>query len=324
MGSKNGLPPLKKGEWPIFYLSGRFGVTGKQEADWIKRTGCNKRCWSFAFIKPGAFYYRPEMGSAYQASCDLKCHIAMDSSAFSFQQFTRKGRVENIEKYRAKTIDQYIEFVHAESKKWDFYFNFDYRIHAPTVYKMQKFLEKHGLRPAPVFHGDDGLDWLRKYIDEGHKVIGIGAAPHIRRTWEMKRFYLDQVFELTEKAGVLCHGLAFTSMSLAFSYPWYSVDSSTWSRFAAFGQVVFVNPINQTLDHLHISERHSEKVSSYNRMPKDVQKEIRKQIESPGFDFKTLRNDLNERAVYNGWVYSHLPELGIKKGVGKTKWMRLL
>lgn len=325
--SKPGVyPPLHRGKVPIFYLSGRFdqGGTADKEKAWIQRTGCKTRCWSYVFVNPGAFYYREGVGEAYQLSKKLKCHIVMDSGAFSFQHFLRKGNIGEADAYREKTIAGYVDFVNKDSAKWDFYFNFDYRINAPLVYSVQKKLEKAGIHPTPVFHGDDGMDWLKRYIDEGYKIIGIGGGI-LRGRWKDKRYYLDQVFNITEKAGVWCHGLALTSLSIAFCYPFYSVDSTTWVRFAAYGSIIIIDPVNHQLQHIHVSTRHCKNGrGSYNNMPRPIQKAIRSQVEAHGFDLDLLRKDLEERAVYNGWVFNHLQELGIQSGgKGKVTWENL-
>jgi len=332
---------LKREEFPIFYLSGRFGTDDKIEAEWVRRTGCKYRCYSYVYVAPGAFYHRPRMESAYRASVEHKCRIAMDSGAFSFHKFVSGGvgatsgrmmakanamrKLENVEAFRQKTIEDYVEFIKQERKNWDFYFTFDYVKHAPTVYKITNELMKQGVMPTPVFHGDEGLDWLKRYIDDGHKLIGIGSADKARRTWKEKRYYFDQVFNMTEKHGVICHGLAITSLSLTFSYPWYSVDSSTWARISGFGHIIMVDPFTRTAGQVHVSTRESKgNLKSFNRMPKHVQKEIRRQVESHGFDFDKVRRSLDERSTYNGWMFANLAKLDLRKGEDKIEWERLL
>jgi hypothetical protein len=332
---------LKMEKFPIFYLSGRHGTDAKIETEWIKRTGCKFRCFSYVYVAPGAFYWRPRMESAYHASVENKCRIAMDSGAFSFHKFVSGGlgatsgrmmaksnsmrKLGNVEAFREKTIEEYVQYVKENRQDWDFYFTFDYVKHAPTVYKITKSLERQGIRPTPVFHGDEGLDWLKRYIDEGHKLVGIGSADKARRTWKDKRYYFDQVFNLTEKHGVMCHGLAITSLSLTFSYPWYSVDSSTWARISGFGHIIVLDPATRTAGQVHVSTRESTgNLKSYNRMPKHIQKEIQRQVEEHGFDFHKVRSNLDERSTYNGWMFCNMAKLDLRKGEDKIQWERLL
>jgi len=333
---------------PYFYLSGRFtgkqDTCGEREALWIKRTKCKTRCWSYAYICPGAFFYRTGLWDAYKASMDAGVHIMMDSGAHSMHQFSRKGNVGDIERYRDETMKKYVDFVNKDKRLWDFYINFDYMIHAPTVFSIQKKLEGWGIRPTPVFHGDDGMDWLRKYIDMGHKLIAVSGGT-LRGNWMDKRRYLDRVFAITEEHGILVHGLAFTSLSLALCYPFYSVDSSTWARSSAFGMILFVDPANQTMHNVHVSDRgvgqdsfnrkksvmgrlmsgrtSSGERATFNKMPESIRKVIRQQVTDNGFDFDKVRETADERETYNGWVYSHLEQLGAKPRQGKVLWETL-
>lgn len=322
-----GTQLLPRRKLPYIYLSGRFDTTKElveKEQRWLQRSGCKMRCWSYPFVALDGFYKRKFVNDVYHLSIEKKLHIMMDSGGFSLHEFLRKGKVADVERFAEETVKKYATFCLADRQHWDFYCNFDTRIHAGTVYAMQKRLTKLGLHPTPVFHGDDGLDWLRRYIDDGHKIIAVGSGRHLRHSWEAKRYYLDQVFNVTEKAGVLCHGLAFTSASLALCYPWYSIDSSTWAKAAAYGKIIIVDPEQSRMDLLHVSARHSDTPASYNRMSKRVQATVREQTERVGFEFGKLQTDLWERQTYNAWIYSHWAELGLQPGgKGKVNWGRL-
>ena len=39
------------------------------------------------------------------------------------------------------------------------------------------------------------------------------------------------------------------------SYPWASVDSSSWSQFATYGSIVTFDPKTTRLDPIHVSDR---------------------------------------------------------------------
>ena len=93
---------------------------------------------------------------------------------------------------------------------------------------VQHELEGQGLYPTPTIHGDDGLEWMRQYIDEGHVLLGIGRGSRWGSRIKMLP-YLDRVFNLAEKRGVLLHGFAVTDVELMLRFPWYSVDSISWA-----------------------------------------------------------------------------------------------
>ena len=94
-----------------------------------------------------------------------------------------------------------------------------------------------GLRPIPVYRKGDNPRWLEKYLDDGE--------PHIALASRDKGLspipWLDDTFaRLKDDRGqlrVMVHGLALTSPFLMLRYPFTSVDSSTWSKQAAHGQI---------------------------------------------------------------------------------------
>jgi hypothetical protein len=324
---------------PLMYLSGYFGSRSITEQQWLKLTGCKFRCYSYAYTCPGAFYYNKRMEKSLEDTIAAGVGIMMDSSAFSFHKFVAKnmGQISgkksktgankynysDIERLRDHTIENYVEFVKQHGKEWDFYINFDYIKHCPTIYKMQKLLEKKGIRPTPVYHGDHSEDWLRRYCEEGYKIIGIGSIP--RDTFHKKRYYYDTCFNIAEKFGVKLHGLGQTSLSIMFQYPWYSVDSATWVKTAAYGKIIFIDPYRNVIGQLHISDSHSDFKGSYNGLPKSVQKALRDQIESYGFDFDKMRGDLGLRSAYNAALFSnHIQHLKQAVADSRIKWKSLI
>lgn len=334
---RNGVT-LTRGKTPIIYLSGRFSA-GKEERPWIRRTGCRYRCFSYAYVYPEAFYYREPMELSYKISLEEGCHVFMDSSAHSFHKFMEKSaggasaklaknstrKHENVEKFRENVISQYVSFCKSSGNLWDFYVNFDYVRHCPTIYAMQERLEGLGLKPVPVYHGDESLDWFRRYIDAGHRLIGIGSILS-QMDWQGRMAIYDRIFNIAEKHGVLLHGFAVTSISLMLAFPWFSVDSSTWVRASAYGSLIMVDPIRRVIGQVHVTPTHTQGGrTSYKRMQPEVQKQFRRMIEGHGFDFEKIRHSLEERSVYNGWVFSNLDKLGpVGTSKERTQWERLL
>lgn len=321
---------------PVIYLSGSFGSLPLTEKQWLKRTKCKTRCFSFAYTCKDAFYYNKRMADALEESLKCGCGIMMDSGAFSFHQFLKKqfGEISakkrkskyqhtDIDRLRDETVELYVEYCKRDQKKWDFYVTFDFRKHCPTIYAMTKELEKRGIRPIPVYHGDQSLEWIERYCKEGYKLIGIGNSG--RTQFEDFRYYYDQVFNITEKYGVKTHGLAVTSLSLMFQYPWYSVDSATWVKVAAYGKIIYIDPYRNVIGQLHVSEKTSSMKGSYNGLPGTVQKTIRNQVEGYGFDFDKVRQSLPERCVYNAYLFSN-KVADLKAAISETRirWRQLI
>jgi len=324
---------------PIVYLSGFTsklkGMPPEEEArQLIKRAKVKYRCYSHAFCcKEGAHYSKHiQLGLAETVKCGVR--IMMDSGAFSFHQMLRAiakaGKKsltqEEMKKLRERTIDSYVEFCKKGNKNWDFYINYDYRPHAPTVYGVQKDLERRGLKPVPVFHGDDGLDWFKKYVDEGHKLICIGGAGYRTRRpgWDAQRRYFDIVFDQAEKYGVEIHGLAQTALSIMFCYPFASVDSATWAIVGTYGCILHVDRNSGKVGPLHVSTTKSNIPNSYDKMPKEIKKEIQNRVEAEGFDFQKVRTTAFERSIYNAKMFTtHIMELKKFMEKGKTRWESL-
>lgn len=335
----------KKEPKPLIYLSGgHTSSTEKEEKAWIKRTGCKFRCYSFAYTCPGAFYYNKRMHQSMDISRSVGVGIMMDSGAASFHKFMQSrggGQVsaskkdnklamdpKTIEDLKEKTIDQYVEYCLKFQKQWDFFVTFDFIKDCPTIRKVTKRLWKAGLTEAcPVYHGDQTIDWFRRYCEDGVKIIGIGCDYSIksRSTWRGKRYYYDEIFNVAEKYGTKLHGLAVTSLSLMFEYPWYSVDSSTWVKTAAYGKIIYVDPQMSILPQIHVSRQHSSHNPSYNNLPKNLQQKIRDRVGSYGYDFDKLRDDQYERSGFNAMIFSqHLHELKDQIAAKKVNWESLV
>lgn len=299
---------------PIIYLSGITPGTEEQALDFIKRSKVSHRCFSFAYSCPGAFYYSKQIHHELDLSLKKNVHVMLDSGAFSFHQFVdsrsgvlstaKKRKVAvDIEKLKDDTIGLYVDYCKKFKKDWDFYVNFDYKREGKVCWDVQKYLEKQGLRPVPVFHGYYSIDWLKRYCEDGHKRIGISGVARRQGGWNAQRAYLDRVFDLTEKYGIKLHGFAVTALTLMFGYPWHSVDSATWVKAANMGAIYFVDRRAHSMQLIHISDRRSGAVS-YNRLGKATQQALRRSVEEAGFDFKKMRTDKRERSIFNALVFT--------------------
>lgn len=333
---------MAKRLFPRMYLSG-FRAIMKEHGDrhkkfefkWIERSKVKYRCFNFGYICKNAFYFQPRMRESYDAHVERNIGIFMDSGAFSFYQMYNKahtGKVtstkkqvddKQFQKLRDQTIDLYEKFIKKEGSHWDFYANFDYVKDCDIIWEMQKALEKRGLRPAPVYHGDKSLDYFRRYCDKGYKIVCIGMYPRARPTWDKKRRWFEKLFSIAEPYGVKLHGLAVTNLSSMSDFPWYSADSATWAKVASYGGIVVPDPEKNIIKTIHVSDRASGNPSSYNRMGKEVRREIEELVESNGFDFQKVRTNLFERSTYNAYVYANLDTL-IEMNTTKTDWERLI
>lgn len=143
-------------------------------------------------------------------------------------------KTEEYKKYRRDFLD----FVKENKDHISVFANLDIINNAEETYKNQKFFEKQGLNPLPVFHFGSDPKWLKRYIDEGYGYICIGGL--IPNPFTVLKKPLDELWSryLTDDKGfpkVKVHGFAVTSPRLVHRYPWYSTDSTTWVKMSRCG-----------------------------------------------------------------------------------------
>lgn len=123
-------------------------------------------------------------------------------------------------------------------KRWEHlfsaYFNLDVIKDARKTFENQRALEDIGLTPIPCFHVLEDWKWLERYIKD-YRYIGLGVAGMTHRKNAVMR-WLVRCFQMAGTSAVY-HGFALTSLQVIRSFPWYSVDSSTWSSYR-FGRVI--------------------------------------------------------------------------------------
>lgn len=126
-------------------------------------------------------------------------------------------------------------------------------IAAEQSYKNQQRMKDAGVRPIPVFHQGDPITFLERYIADGEDYIGLSCNKFVRIE-EQKR-WLDSIFNLlTDKSGrpiVRTHGFALTAFPHMVCYPWYTVDSTTWSLTPGYGQIIIPAWRDGKWDYLH-------------------------------------------------------------------------
>ena len=96
-----------------------------------------------------------------------------------------------------------------------------------------EFLESKGLKVIPVFHQHEDfavLDKLRAHTD----YIGISPANDVSMPEKIN--WLNEVFSII-KDTIKTHGFAVTSHKQLYAFPFFSVDSSSWTSPSRFGTI---------------------------------------------------------------------------------------
>ena len=149
--------------------------------------------------------------------------IFADSGAFS--AMTQNGNVN---------IDDYNQWIKKYKHLFSVYSNLDIIKDAPKTLYNQKYMEDAGLEPLPVFHVLEDWKDLEYYIDN-YQYIALGVAGMQNRK-DAIMGWLTRCFELAREKSVY-HGFGLTSWKVMSSFPWYSVDSSSWGQGFRYGAV---------------------------------------------------------------------------------------
>ena len=175
----------------------------------------------------------------------------LDSGSFTLWTKAAKYAKENDtgkwEFYHTDEFWKYMDDYAAFIKKWkrgiDLYANVDVIPNPKLSWRNLKYLEdKHGLNPVPVVHYTTHLKWLRRHMEAGYELIGLGGLVGSTRQLSC-RGWLDRAFNMVCASSdrlpkVRVHGFGVTNFSLMLTYPWWSVDSVTWAKVGGFGGIL--------------------------------------------------------------------------------------
>jgi len=159
----------------------------------------------------------------------MKTSLFLDSGAFSAMT-------------SGTTIDvyQYIDYIKEHQEYFSVYANLDVIGSAEGTWENQRIMEAAGLKPLPVYHVNEDLKFLHMAMEYDYFAVG-GMA---RSSSSSLQYQVDEIFSIlcpksndyypTHKV----HGFGCTKPSFLVSYPWYSVDSSSWVKYGLFGMVL--------------------------------------------------------------------------------------
>ena len=188
--------------------------------------------------------------------------LLLDSGAFTVWSSQNRGKQVSID------LPTYIEFC-AKHPLCSYYVNLDV---IPGVPNKKRTLTPSAIEAAckqgwrnyrqmiqslpqdkviPVYHMNDDIRWLVKYIEAGAPYIGISPANDMTTSQKMAwmgglRKYL---FDGAGRPVVRTHGFAVTSFDLMNFWEWYSVDSASWKLVAAWGSIYVPQTTNGVEDY---------------------------------------------------------------------------
>ena len=190
------IGPQPKDPSPILYFGG-YAYPPALERWLCEFVGWKFRCATFAHVGKG------KADECLEINREFGVRLFLDSGAFTLQK--QKATKLEIMAFAQRYV-QYLKVCRFRRLPWDFYVTLDYVRDAKVAQVMTDVLLELGVRPTPVYHGDASLDYFRRYVDQGYKLVGIaklkGMSP------DHQRRYYSQVFDLAVKHGVSLHGFA--------------------------------------------------------------------------------------------------------------------
>jgi len=181
--------------------------------------------------------------SLYNREVDTYENELVTSYSQRYDYFDLKDKNSDFRKY----VRRYVKFIKEEtSDKIDYYVTLDAIYHPDKSLEIYDFLvNEYGLSPVPVVHCETPFNFVDEYIERGCTFLGIGG---LGQGVSKSRFFEwgDQLFNYISAGKdrtpvIRTHGFAMTSWELLLRYPWWSVDSASWLKAAAFGQVYVPN-----------------------------------------------------------------------------------
>jgi len=186
--------------------------------------------------------------------------VMVDSGAHSIfvrEVLKKQHGVLNFEYYETDEfwnyVNDYGQWLKENKHLLDVYVSVDV-IHSPELsWKVQRHLEdEFGVSPLPVYHSGEDFSWFKKYCDN-YEYIGVsGLGQEVSKVAWTKNIGIPvftyicpgPIYKPTHKI----HGFALTSPSLMTSYPWFSVDSTSWVQFGKYGIVIIPYKKNGVYD----------------------------------------------------------------------------
>ena len=217
-------------------------------------------------------------------------------------------------------FDAYIAYVKKWEKRLYGYVNLDVIFNPQKSWENQKYMESCGLKPVPVYHFGEDQSWLRKYMDN-YDYIGIGGLGQDITKDKFIMTFGDETWRyiLSSKQNIKTHGFAVSSFELLKRYDWWSIDSTTWVKHAAYGNTVVPgrNPKTGKLDVnyqpilVYVSGeglmRKTKGGLHYTiKYPKKEREEIEEYFKSIGVDVKKAKDSLYERMLANVRYFQRL------------------
>lgn len=188
------------------------GIAGnKVRLDYLKEFGANKLMLTFANVS----YYSRNMQRFKEGEFDL----LFDSGAFSSW---KRGVVINLKEYCS-----YLNFHNIKK-----YIVLDEIGNHTITMENQRIMENEGMNPIPAYHLNSPIENLYE-ICENYEYVCLGGT--VGAHFNIRMNFFENVFKHFPDHRF--HGLGLTDIRIIKSFPFYSVDSTTWLIAEKVGKI---------------------------------------------------------------------------------------
>ena len=132
------------------------------------------------------------------------------------------------------SFDGYCEWIAKWREHFTVYSTLDVIGNAGATQRNTEEMERQGFAPLPVVHFGTDLRRL-DVLAERYRYIALGGM--VGRGLPSTMKFVAACFARTNPACTVFHGFGMTSTRMLMNFPWYSVDSSSWSSAYRFGSL---------------------------------------------------------------------------------------
>jgi len=251
-----------------------------------------------------SFWYKKDALDAMR----MTPHFFLDSGGFT--AFTKKVEIK---------LDDYADFVRKHKSRIEVCASLDIIGDPKRTHDAWVELNKQGVPTIPVFHCREEARWLKKYLDQTDYIALGGMVPESQN---FLRPWLDDLWGnyLTDSKGkpiVKVHAFGMTIVRFMERYPWFSIDSSSWTYGARFGVALCYWP-NKKMGNVYMNEAHGsarkQTDGNYNRLSPLARTRFHEFCEMLGSDIEGLKTmtrdalDVHNIKVYEWWSDNYVRE----------------
>lgn len=214
------------------YLAGAPGLKSR-EIMWQRLA--NSRLLSFWNIHQNEFNV-PFAFKLIKRRMTKKIELFLDSGAYS--AWTQGAPID---------IQEYISFIKENIDVISVYANLDVigiggkqpnMLTAQRTLENQKIMEDAGLHPVPCFHFGEPYSFLEYYVKNyDYLALGVAGNSGVKLIPWLNECFSKYICDEQGMPKIKIHGFAVTSLKLLVTYPWYSVDSTSWVITGRMGSI---------------------------------------------------------------------------------------